>query len=180
MTVSGYLWQRIAARLKQQFGQKGNRRKICYAVWFEDSDKKTGGGNKGDKDEMFRFSLGVMKMDMIRKIYISEGELRLSGLKAKLKRKHWDSLDLCIGRQSMLDMELRRRRERGRLQRMFLDGVTEDLQRGGLIKEGDRNRVRWRQMTCNGDLKRESARRRPLCQENTVSSLNLFCLPNLY
>lgn len=43
----------------------------------------------------------------------------------------------------MLTIVLPRRRKRGRLERMFIDVVKQDIQRVGVTEKDARDRVRW-------------------------------------
>ena len=96
--------------------------------------------------KMFRFSLGVTRMDKIRNEYIrGTAQVRTFGEKTRQARLRWyvhlrRKDDGYIGRR-MLRMELPGKRKQGRPKRRFMDVVKEDMAEVEVTEEDtvDRN-----------------------------------------
>ena len=103
--------------------------------------------------KLLRLFLGVTRMDRIRNVDIrGKAQVGNVGDKVREGRLRWfghvqrrDSG--YIGRR-MLDMELPRRRKRGRPKRRCMYGVNLDMQVVGVRAE---DRVRWKRWTRCGD-----------------------------
>ena len=106
--------------------------------------------------KMVRWALGVTREDMIRNEYI-RGMVRIAKLGEKIrgarlwwyghvKRREVE----YVGRRT-LEMEVLRRRKRGRLTKRWLDVVREDMESMGVVEGDVVNRGVWRKKTRCGN-----------------------------
>ena len=101
--------------------------------------------------KMLRFAMGVMRKDKIRNEYI-RGTVKIKrlGMKMREGRLRWYGHVMkrdheYVGRM-MMEMELPRKRKRGRPKKRFLDVVKEDIGKVGAKETDIENRTVWRQM----------------------------------
>ena len=105
--------------------------------------------------KMLRFVMGVTRKDKIRNEYI-RGTVKVEqlGMKMREGRLRWYGHVMkrdqeYVGRR-VIEMELPRKRKRGRPKGRFLDVVKEDMEKVGAKKMDIENRMVWRKMICCG------------------------------
>ena len=101
--------------------------------------------------KMLRFAVGVTKKDKIRNEHIrSTVKIERIGIKMREGRLRWYGHVMrrdqeYVGRK-MMEMELPRKRKRGRPKRRFLDVVKEDMGKVGAKEKDVEYRKMWRMM----------------------------------
>ena len=129
--------------------------------------------------KMLKFAMGVTRKDMIRNEHIrSTAKVERLGMKMREGRLRWYGHVMrrdqeYVGRK-MMEMELPRKRRRGRPKRRFLDVVKEDMKKVGAKKMDIEDRKMWRIMIRCGHL-----RERPKGEEEeaigiTIKIMTLF------
>ena len=98
-----------------------------------------------------RFTMGVKRKDKIRNEHIrSTVKVERLGMKMREGRLRWYGHVMrrdqeYVGRK-MMEMELPRKRRRGRPKRRFLDVVKEDMKEVGVKEMDIKDRKMWRMM----------------------------------
>ncbi|KAK3550470.1 hypothetical protein QTP86_029428 [Hemibagrus guttatus] len=155
--VWGVLCERkISARIKGKVYRTVVRAAMLYGLETVSLRKRQESELEVAELKMFRFSLGVTKLDRIRNEYIrGTAHVGRLGDKVREDRLRWFGHvqrreSEYIGRR-MLDMELPGRRQRGRPKRRYMDGINEDMKLVGASVEDAEDRDRWREMIRCGD-----------------------------
>ena len=105
--------------------------------------------------KMLRFAMGVTRKDKIRNEHIrSTVKVEWLGMKMREGRLRWYGHVMqrdqeYVGRK-MMEMELPRKRKRGRPKRRFLDVVKEDMEKVGAKEMDIEDRKMYRMMICYG------------------------------
>ncbi|KAK3566754.1 hypothetical protein QTP86_004437 [Hemibagrus guttatus] len=154
--VSGVLCDRkISARIKGKVYRTVERPAMLYGLETVSLRKRQ--ESELEVAELKKmFSLGVTRLDRIRKEYIrGTAHVGRLGDKVRETRLRWFGHvqrreSEYIGRR-MLDMELPGRRQRGRPKRRYMDGINEDMKLVGASVEDAEDRDRWREMIRCGD-----------------------------
>ncbi|KAK3535973.1 hypothetical protein QTP70_022853 [Hemibagrus guttatus] len=155
--VSGVLCdQKISARIKGKVYRTVVRPAMLYGLETVSLRKRQESELEVAELKMFRFSLGVTRLDRIRNEYI-RGTAHVGRLGDKVREArlrwfgHFQRRDSeYIGRR-MLDMGLPGRRQRGRPKRRYMDVINEDMKLVGASVEDAEDRDRWREMIRCGD-----------------------------
>ena len=106
--------------------------------------------------KMLRFSLGAIRLDMVRNEYIrGSAQVGRFGENTREGRLRWyghpqRKNDGYIGRR-ILRMELPRKRKRGSPKRRFMDVLKEDMAEVGVTQEDIEARNNWRRNIRCGD-----------------------------
>ena len=105
--------------------------------------------------KMLRFAMGVTIKDKIRNEYIrSTVKIKRLGMKMRDGRLRWYervmTRDQEYVERKMMEMELSRKRKRGRPKRVFLDVVKEDMGEVGAKETDVEVRKVWRMMISCG------------------------------
>ena len=101
--------------------------------------------------KMLRFAMGVTRKDKIRNKHIrSTVKVAQLGMKMREGRLRWYGHVMrrdqeYVGRK-MMEMELLRKRRRGRPKRRFLDVVKENMGKVGVKETDVEDRKMWRMM----------------------------------
>ncbi|MCJ8749155.1 hypothetical protein PDJAM_G00173060 [Pangasius djambal] len=155
--VSGVLCDRkISARIKGKVYKTVVRPAMLYGLETVSLRKRQESELEVAELKMLRFSLGVKRLDRIRKEYIrGTAHVGCLGDKVREARLRWFGHvqrreSEYIGRR-MLDMELPGRRRRGRPKRRYMDVINEDMKLVGASVEDAEDRDRWRVMIRCGD-----------------------------
>ena len=106
--------------------------------------------------KMLRFAMGVTRKDKSRNEYI-RGTVKIEQLRLKLREgrlrryRHVMKRDQEYVGKRVMEMELPRKRKRGRLKRRFLNVVKEDIGEVGVRETDVGNRMLWRSIICCGN-----------------------------
>ena len=104
---------------------------------------------------MFRFAIGVMRLDRIRNEYIrGTAKVIMMGMKLReIRLRLYGNVlrrdEVYVGRQVM-NMELPGKRRKGRPKRRYMNVVKENMRALGVRAEDARDRGNWRKTICGG------------------------------
>ena len=154
--VSGVICdRRLPARVKGKVYSSVVRPAMVYGLETVAFTKKQVEEMKVAEIKMLRFAMGVTRKDKIRNEYIS-GTVKVERLRMKMKegRLRWYGHVMrrdkeYVGRK-MMEMDLPRKRKRGKLKRRFLDIVKENMGEVGAKETDVEDRKIWRMMICCG------------------------------
>ncbi|KAK3548852.1 hypothetical protein QTP70_021037 [Hemibagrus guttatus] len=148
--------RKISARIKGKVYRTLVRPAMLYGLETVSLRKRQESELEVAELKMLRFSLGVTKLGRIRNEYIrGTAHVGRLGDKVREARLRWFGHvqrreNEYIGRR-MLDMELPGRRQRGRPNRRYMNGINEDMKLVGASVEDAEDKDRWREMIRCGD-----------------------------
>ena len=150
--VSGVMYdRRLPARVKGKVYSSVVRPAMVYGLETMAVTKKQVEEMEVAEMKMLRFAMGVTRKDKIRNEHIrSTIKVERLGMKMREGRLRWYGHVMrrdqeYVGRKTM-EMELPRKRRRGRPKRRFLDVVKEDMVEVGANETDVENRKMWRMM----------------------------------
>ncbi|KAI5090669.1 hypothetical protein C0J45_19530, partial [Silurus meridionalis] len=148
--------RRVSARVKRKVYRTVVRPAMLYGLETVAFNKRQEVELEVAELKMWRFLLGVMRMDRIRNEFISRtAHVGRFGDKVREVRLRWfghvQRRDMGYISRRMLRMEPPGRRKKGRPRRRFMDVVREDMRVVGLKEADVEDRGVWRQMICCGD-----------------------------
>ena len=154
--VSGVICnRRLPARVKGKVYSLMVRPAMVYGLETVAVTKKQVEEMEVAEIKMLRFAMGVMRKDKIRNEHISSNiKVERLGMKMRKGRLRWYGHVMrrdqeYVGRK-MMEMELPRKRRRGRPKSRFLDIVKEDMGEVGAKETNVKDRKMWRMMICYG------------------------------
>ena len=154
--VSGVICdKRLPARVKGKVYNSMVRPAMVYGLETVAVTKKQVEEMEVAEMKMLRFAMGVMRKDKIRNEHIrSTVKVEQLGMKMREGRLRWYGHVMrrdqeYVGRK-MMEMELLRKRRRGRPKRRFLDAVKEDMREVGVKETDVEDRKMWRMMIRRG------------------------------
>ena len=148
--------RRVPARVKGKVYKVAVRPAMVYGLETVALPKRQEADMEMAEVKMWRFSLGVTRMDKIRNEYIrGTAQVGKFGEKTREARLRWYGHlwrkdDGYIGRR-MLRMELPGKRKRGRPKRRCMDVVKEDMAEVEVTEEDTVDRNNWRRKIRCGD-----------------------------
>ena len=154
--VSGVICdRRLSARVKGKVYSSAVRSAMVYGLEMVAVTKKQVEEMEVAEMRMLRFAMRVTRKDKIVNEYI-RGTVKVERLRMKMRegRLSWYGHVMRrnqenVGRK-MMEIELPRKRKRGRPKRRFLDVVKKDMGKVGAKKTDVENRTVWRNMICCG------------------------------
>ena len=150
--VSGVICnKRLPARVKGKVYSSVVRPAMMYGLETVAITKKKVKEMEVAEMKMLRFAMGVMRKDKIRNEYIrSTIKVQQLGMEMREGRLRWYEhvmrRDQEYGGRKMMEMELPKKRKRGRPKRKFLDVLKEDMEEVGAKEMDVEDRKVWRMM----------------------------------